>query len=212
MHKLIFYFIDEYKKSHLSNLDKNISIIFRNYNKSYDENEVFDEFFPTAKELNPFVDFFYLDAICSIREMITALNAIKDFNKPILTGLHFRKNLLLPSGESIKEISGAIKNFDCAGLMSSCVSPEIYNGVSSNLKKQNLPFGFAINAFIDIPDKFELDEKFSAQPNTYLGLRKDITPIKFSNFAINSFNNGAKFLKGCCNIMPAHISALSKLI
>ena len=80
------------------------------------------------------------------------------------------------------------------------------------MKKQNLPFGFAINAFIDIPDKFELDEKFSAQPNTYLGLRKDITPIKFSNFAINSFNNGAKFLKGCCNIMPAHISALSKLI
>ena len=40
MHKLIFYFIDEYKKSHLINLDKNISIIFRNYNKNYDENEV----------------------------------------------------------------------------------------------------------------------------------------------------------------------------
>ena len=40
MHKLIFYFIDEYKKSHLGNLDKNISILFRNYNKSYDENEV----------------------------------------------------------------------------------------------------------------------------------------------------------------------------
>ena len=178
----------------------------------YDENEVFDEFFQTAKELNPFVDFFYLDAICSIKEMITALNAIKDFKKPILIGLHFRKNLLLPSGESIEEISSAIKNYDCAGLLSSCVSPEIYIGVSSNLKKQNLPFGFAINAFIDIPDKFELDEKFSAQPNTYLGLRKDITPLKFSNFAINSFNNGAKFLKGCCNIMPAHISALSKLI
>ena len=178
----------------------------------YDENEIYDEFFQTAKELNPFVDFFYLDAICSIKETITALNAIKDFKKPVLIGLHFRKNLLLPSGESVEEISSAIKNYDCAGLMSSCVSPEIYIGVSSNLKKQDLPFGFAINAFIDIPDKFELDEKFSAQPNTYLGLRKDITPIKFSDFAINSFNNGAKFLKGCCNIMPEHISALSKSI
>ena len=178
----------------------------------YDENEIYDEFFQTAKELNPFVDFFYLDAICSIKETITALNSIKDFKKPVLIGLHFRKNLLLPSGESVQEISSAIKNYDCAGLMSSCVSPEIYIGVSSNLKKQNLPFGFAINAFIDIPDKFELDEKFSAQPNSYLGLRKDITPIKFSDFAINSFNNGAKFLKGCCNIMPKHISALSKLI
>ena len=90
--------------------------------------------------------------------------------------------------------------------------PEIYNGVSSNLKKQNLPFGFAINAFIDIPDKFELDEKIFSTTKYLFRFRKDITPIKFSNFAINSFNNGAKFLKGCCNIMPAHISALSKLI
>jgi len=178
----------------------------------YDENEIYDEFFQTAKELNPFVDFFYLDAICSIKEIITALNSIKGFKKPVLIGLHFRKNLLLPSGESVEEISRAIKNYECAGLMSSCVSPEIYFGVSSKLKKQKLPFGFAINAFIDIPDKFELDEKFSAQPNTYLGLRKDITPINFSDFAINSFSNGAKFLKGCCNIMPEHISALNKLI
>jgi len=39
MHKLIFYFIDEFKKKHLINLDKNISIIYRNYNKIYSEND-----------------------------------------------------------------------------------------------------------------------------------------------------------------------------
>ena len=42
MHKLIFYFIDEFKKKHLINLDKNISIIYRNYNKIYNENEVLE--------------------------------------------------------------------------------------------------------------------------------------------------------------------------
>ena len=42
MHKLIFYFIDEFKKKHLINLDKNISIIYRNYNKVYSENEVLE--------------------------------------------------------------------------------------------------------------------------------------------------------------------------
>ena len=42
MHKLIFYFIDESKKKHLINLDKNISIIYRNYNKTYSENEVLE--------------------------------------------------------------------------------------------------------------------------------------------------------------------------
>jgi len=40
MHKLIFYFIDEFKKKHFINLDKNISIIYRNYNETYNENEV----------------------------------------------------------------------------------------------------------------------------------------------------------------------------
>ncbi len=42
MHKLNFYFIDEFKKKHLINLDKNTSIIYRNYNKIYSENEVLE--------------------------------------------------------------------------------------------------------------------------------------------------------------------------
>ena len=182
--------------------------------QDYNENEVYKEFFQTAKELNPFVDLFYLDVLCSTREIITALDSIKNFNKPALLGLHFKKNFLLPSGETIGEISNAIKNYNCCGLMASCVSPEIYNGVSPVLKKQSLAYGFAVNAFINIPDDYELklNEEFSKQPNAYLGLRKEITPKKFTKFAINSFSNGAKFLKGCCNIMPDHIRALSNSI
>ena len=129
-----------------------------------------------------------------------------------MLGLHFRKNFLLPSGENIKDVVNATKEFNVVGLMSSCVSPEIYQGVQLSLKKQNLPFGFAVNAFIDIPDKIPLGENFSAQPNNYLGLRNDITPKVFTQFAIDSFNNGAKFLKGCCNIMPKHIELLSKTL
>ena len=178
----------------------------------YDENLIFDEFHQVAKELNPFVDFFYLDVLCSIKEITTALNSIKKFNKPSLLGLHFRKNFLLPSGENIKDVVNATKEFNVVGLMSSCVSPEIYQGVQLSLKKQNLPFGFAVNALIDIPDKIPLGENFSAQPNKYLGLRNDITTKVFTQFAIDSFNNGAKFLKGCCNIMPKHIELLSKTL
>ena len=96
--------------------------------------------------------------------------------------------------------------------MTSCVSPEIYEGVHLSLKNQNLPYGFAVNAFIDIPDSFKLDENFSSQPNTYLGLRDELTPKVLTQFAINSFNNGAKFLKGCCNIMPKHIDLLNKTL
>jgi homocysteine S-methyltransferase len=178
-------------------------------NQNYSEKVVYDEFFETARELNPFVDFFYLDVLASVQEVKTALSAIKVFNKPALLGLHFKKDFLLPSDETFNTLSREIKNFNCEGIMASCVSPEIYEGVLPSLKENGLPFGFAVNAFIDIPEKIDLNIKFSLQPNDSLGLRKNLTPQFFSNFGFNAFKQGAKFLKGCCNIMPSHINALS---
>ena len=181
-------------------------------NQNYNENTVYEEFFQTARALNPYVDFFYLDVLASLQEVKTALNAIKDFNKPVLLGLHFKKDFLLPSDETFDSLLKVIKDFSCDGIMTSCVSPEIYTGVFPSLKNQNLPFGFAVNAFIDVPEKIEINEKFSLQPNDILGLRKDFTPQKFSDFGLNAFKEGAKFLKGCCNIMPSHIKSLSMKI
>ena len=96
--------------------------------------------------------------------------------------------------------------------MTSCVSPEIYSGVLPHLKSQKLSYGFAINAFINIPEKIEIGKDFSLQPNDFLGLRKDLTPTKFSDFSVQAINDGAKFLKGCCNIMPSHIGELTKTL
>jgi len=181
-------------------------------NQNYNERIIFEEFYQTAKELDPYVDFYYLDVLASIQEINTALNSIKSFNKPALLGLHFKKDFLLPSDETVDQISNSIKNFNCEGFMTSCVSPEIYQGVAPALKKQKLPYGFACNAFINIPEKIELNEEFSAQPNDFLGLRKDLTPEKFSEFGVSAFKDGAKFLKGCCNIMPSHINSLSSAL
>ena len=178
-------------------------------NQDYDESTVFNEFNQTATQLNPYLNFFYLDVLASVAEIKTALNAIKEFNKPCLLGLHFKKDFLLPSDESFDLLIETIKEFNCEGIMTSCVSPEIYQGVLPNFKNQKLPFGFAVNAFIDVPEKIELNEQFSLQPNDFLGLREDLTPQIFSNFAKKAFEDGAKFLKGCCNIMPSHIKKLS---
>ena len=42
MHKLKFCFIDKFEKEHLTKLDKNTSIIYRNYNQEYNENEILE--------------------------------------------------------------------------------------------------------------------------------------------------------------------------
>ena len=181
-------------------------------NQNYDENLVYDEFYQTAEQLNDYVDFFYLDVLASVQEIKTSLNALSSFNKPTILGLHFKDDFLLPSDESFDSLLTAIKEFNYEGIMTSCVSPEIYDGVLPTLNKQGLPFGFAINAFIEVPEKIELNEKFSLQPNDFLGLRKDLTPEKFTKFGCKAYEDGAKFLKGCCNIMPSHIKFLSDTI
>jgi len=37
----IFYFIDDFNKDHLKNLNSNISLIYRNYNQKYDEDLIY---------------------------------------------------------------------------------------------------------------------------------------------------------------------------
>ena len=68
----------------------------------------------------------------------TALSAIKKFNKPSILGLHFKKDCLLPLDENINQVSLAIKQFNCEGVVTSCFSPEIYEGVLPSFKKGNL--------------------------------------------------------------------------
>ena len=43
-------------------------------------------------EEKDYVDFFYLDVISSGREIDIAINIIRKLNKPVLVGLHIKKN------------------------------------------------------------------------------------------------------------------------
>ena len=70
-----------------------------------DEIEIFNNFKDQAKILDPYVDFFYLDVLSSIREISIAVNSINEFNKPFLIGAHISEGVTLPSGEKLSEIT-----------------------------------------------------------------------------------------------------------
>ena len=175
------------------------------------EKEVHKSFYETAKVLNPFVDLFFLDVISSVKETKIACEAVKEFNKPVLIGLHFRKNALLPSEETTADVVREIKNYNCCGIIAACVSPEIATLVIPEFKKQNLPYGFKINAFENIPEDFVISSK-SLQPTDVLGTLKDFTPSVFKNFVESAANQGATLLGGCCEIKPRHIESIKKII
>jgi len=174
------------------------------------DKEVFEGFYQTAKILNPFVDLFYLDVISSVKETKIACEAIKEFKKPVLIGLHFRKNAHLPSNETTTDVVKEIKNYNYCGIIAACVSPEIAKLVLPELKKQNLPYGFKVNAFEEIPEDFVISLK-SSQPTDVLGTLKDFTPNVFKNFVKSAANQGATLLGGCCEVKPRHIKALKEL-
>ena len=175
------------------------------------EEEIIKNFNEQAKLLNPYVDFFYFDVWSSIKEFKCGIEAIKEFNKPYLIGIHISEGTNLPSGENISDIKNIIDE-QLLGIMLSCVSPENYESNLEELKSLNVPFGFKINGFITTKPKNGYTSTFSksnGNPNEFLGQRKDLTPKKIGEIVKKFKDNGATILGGCCETRPAHINAMA---
>ena len=180
-----------------------------------ENNEIRENFYDQAKVLNPFVDFFYLDVLSSVKEVKLAIEAIKSFNKPYLIGAHISKGTKLPSNESISDIINKIEHKNLLGLMLSCVSPENYEKNLYEIQNLGVPFGFKLNAFVTTTNTkssyMAAYKKSKGNPNEFLGQRKDLTPEKMGEFAKKFKDAGATILGGCCETRPDHIKELAKL-
>ena len=179
------------------------------------EDEIIKNFYEQAKILNPFIDFFYFDVLSSIKEFKCGIDAIKEFKKPYLIGIHISEGKRLPSGEKISKIKEIIDN-QLLGIMLSCVSPENFQGNLDELKSLEVPFGFKLNAFITTNPNPSYAENYlrskTGNPIEVLGKREDLTPKNMAKIVEKFKNAGATILGGCCETRPAHIQELSKLI
>ena len=178
------------------------------------EEEITKNFNEQAKLLNPYVDFFYFDVWSSIKEFKCGIEAIKEFKKPYLIGIHISEGTNLPSGENISDIKSIIDE-QLLGIMLSCVSPENYEANLEELKSLNVPFGFKINGFITTKPKDGYTSTFTksnGNPNEFLGQREDLTPQKIGKIVKKFKDNGATILGGCYEIRPSHIHAMATIV
>jgi homocysteine S-methyltransferase len=180
-------------------------------------NEIEKDFLDQATIINPYVDFFYLDVLSSGKELDIASNVAAKLKKPILAGVHLKKNCLLPSGESITEVVKKYKNENWLGLIGACVSPEIVENSIEELREINLPFGFKANLWeIEEPgpqrtfNTAKYDE-IGTNPNIAFGKRDKYDPKLFYEFSEKIKEKGATILGGCCETRPSHIEAMAKL-
>ena len=171
------------------------------------DKELLREFQESASILNPYVDLFYLDVLCSYKEIELALESIKNFDKDVIVGIHLKDTGKLPSGENIIGLKEILSNYKIRAVIGGCISPEIYQKVSAELKQLNYEYGFKINAFENIPDDWSITP--NANPNLSLGKRTDLNPHAFVDFCKKAISEGASFVGGCCEINHHHIQALS---
>ena len=167
-------------------------------------NEIEKDFLDQATIINPYVDFFYLDVLSSGKELDIASNVAAKLKKPILAGVHLKKNCLLPSGESITEVVKKYKNENWLGLIGACVSPEIVENSIEELREINLPFGFKANLWeIEEPgpqrtfNTAKYDE-IGTNPNIAFGKRDKYDPKLFYEFSEKIKEKGATILGWCC--------------
>ncbi len=173
-----------------------------------DKKKMQQNFYDQAKILNGGVDLFYLDVLSSFDEIEIAVQSIKDFNKPFVIGIHFKKNGLLPSGEKLCDVIEKVKNFKPTAITGSCVAYEDVMSVKNDFLNSGLPFGFKVNAFREIPVGWKPD---SSNPNLALGKNEDITVLKFQEISKEFIDMGAKLIGGCCEIKPTHIKKITEL-
>ena len=182
-----------------------------------EKNIIEKDFYDQATLINPYIDFFYLDVISSGKEIEIALNIIEKLNKPVLVGMHIKKNGKLPSGETITEVVERYKNNNWLGLIGACVSLEIIELTCNEIKKLNVPFGFKANLWgVEEPfpssmyNKAEFNE-IGKNPNIAMGKREDVNGKAFYEFAKKIMKEGATILGGCCETNSSHIKEISKL-
>ena len=190
---------------------------YQTYNENLgdDLNLIEKNFYDQAKLLKSNIDFFYLDVMGSGKECEIALKTIKSFNLPVLVGVHIRKNGKLPSGENISDIVKKYREENWLGIIAACVHPESYEIITKELKNLNIPYGFKLNAFKNIPDDYAAREPSiwgkGGNPTKILGSREDITENKFYEFVKKFKDDGSTILGGCCEIRPSHISKIANL-
>ena len=178
------------------------------------DDQIINNFNEQAKLLNPYIDFFYFDVWSSIKEFKCGIQAIEEFKKPYLIGIHISEGTNLPSGEKISEIKNII-NDKVLGVILSCVSPENYEANLSEIKNLGLPFGFKLNGFVTTKPNPSYTENYlkskTGNPIEVLGKREDLTPENMARIVKKFKDAGATILGGCCETRPSHIEAIAKL-
>jgi S-methylmethionine-dependent homocysteine/selenocysteine methylase len=186
------------------------------YGESYRPDLVgpFHEIEPLYREqallLAPHVDLILCETMSSAGEAVAAASGAAAAGKPVWVSwtLADEGPPRLRSGETIEQAFRALGDLEVEAFLLNCSLPEaIIAGLPELIALTDAPVGAYANAFTPIPPKWEHRSDADLPPP-----RTDLGPEEYAGFAAQWLDAGARIVGGCCEVGPAHIARLRRLI
>lgn len=155
--------------------------------------------------LGPHVDLILIETAASVEAAEGAVIGAQAAGKPVWLSVSVddRDGTKLRSGEPVADLARLL-HLPIAALLANCSVPEAMADALTVLKSMGKPFGAYANGFTHISGNFLKD----APTVKELTHRRDLTPEKYTDFALGWVAQGATILGGCCEVGPAHIRHL----
>lgn len=162
------------------------------------------------------VDIWLAETISSIAEAAMIKSRTATTNKPTWIAFTIKDEITtepaLRSGELVYDAVSQIAGQHVSAILFNCSCAEVMETALTTAKQALSDLGIAdevqlgvyANNFPPIGDLHEAN-------NAVKGIRKDVAPQRYHEFATTWVNAGASIVGGCCGVSPAHIKALAEL-
>lgn len=161
-----------------------------------------------ARELAPHVDLIICETVASLAHARAVMEGALSVGLPVWLSVTVddRDGSRLRSGEPVSGICpiGA----GAEALLANCSAPEAMAAALDALKGAGKPFGAYANGFTQITADFLKD----SPTVDALSARRDLSPAIYATYAMGWIAQGATIVGGCCEVGPAHITALARAL
>ncbi|MEO1163067.1 MAG: homocysteine S-methyltransferase family protein [Chloroflexota bacterium] len=172
--------------------------------------EMVAEFDELMRLLSPYVDIYLGETFSTIIEARAFLTAAQNHDKKVWVSytLDDASNTHLRGQETLSDALGILNDFTPDAVLLNCCKPESIDERIDALKDTGHAFGGYANGFVAVPDEWEDDGDVVMQIKS----REDLSPQVYGSHVQRWIEAGATVVGGCCDIGPAHIAHLRKLI
>lgn len=172
-----------------------------------------DDLLPAYREIATLqaegADVMLAETLSSISEVTAAAQAGLETGLPTIVSMSLRDDTgaaRLRSGEPLEAALHALEGYGVAMVALNCSKPEVVSAHLPLLAATGRPFGAYANGFNAI------DALAIGGTVDVLSAREDVTPERYTAFALEWLGMGASFIGGCCEIGPAHIAHLAEAL